>query len=85
MALELRLNAPLEYDFILESGGYEPLPEFIEQIGYASFNPYFRSIRFRKALMKYRERGCRQWKKAPPPSSKLIRERMQIRKNRMRL
>lgn len=85
IALELRLNAPLEYGFILEAGGYEPLPEFIEQIGYASLNPYFKSVRFRKALMVYRKQGCRQRKKAPVPSSQMIRERMRIRKNRMRI
>lgn len=84
IALELRLNAPLEYDFIVESGGHEPLPEFIEQIGYTSLNPYFRSIRFRKALMIYRKQGCRQWRKAPAPSPQLIRERMQVRKNKMK-
>lgn len=85
IALELRLNAPLEYDFIVESGGYEPLPEFIEQIGYTSLNPYFRSVRFRKALMIYRKQGCRQWRKAPAPSPQLIRKRMQVRKNRMKI
>ena len=84
IALELRLNAPLEYDFIIEAGGYEPLPEFIERIGYASLNPYFRSVRFRKALMTYRKQGCRQWRKAPAPSPQLIRERMQVRKNKMK-
>lgn len=85
IALELRLNAPLEYDFILESGGYEPLPEFIEQVGYTSLNPYFKSVRFRKALLVYRKQGCRQRKKAPTPSFQLIRERMKIRKKRMKI
>jgi hypothetical protein len=85
IALELRLNAPLEYDFIIEAGGYEPLPEFIEQIGYTSLNPYFKSVRFRKTLMTYRKQGCRQWRKTSPPSSQMIRERMRVRKKKMRI
>lgn len=81
MALALRLNAPLEYDFILETGGYEPTPEFIESIGYSSLNPYFKSVGFRRTLMSYRRNGCRQWKKAPPPSIEMIRKKLQVRKS----
>lgn len=53
----LKLKAPLEYMVIVAAGGNEPLAELIESVGYASDNPYFRTVCFRRALIKYRKNG----------------------------
>lgn len=55
----LKLEAPLEYDLILQvSGNNDPHPDLIEMIGYGSMNPLFKKPKFRKALIEYRSVGC---------------------------
>ncbi len=52
-------EAPLEYDLIVNRvcGGSAPPADLIEQIGYSSINPLFRSVKFRRALINYRRDG----------------------------
>lgn len=66
-------EAPLEYMLITEAlGGSSPDADFIEEIGYASKNPFFKKPKFRKALKAYREHGlyCGVPKK-PTPTKEL--------------
>ena len=65
----LKLNAPLEYDMIMEvTVNGAPDADLIEQISYASMNPYFRGKIFRRLLIQYRQNGCTQLRPLPPPS-----------------
>ncbi len=65
---------------IVSAGGYEPPAELIEAISYASLNPYFRSVYFRKNLIAYRRNGgCYQ---SFPVKHKPVAKRIaQLRKN----
>jgi hypothetical protein len=59
LGYSFRLYAPLEYEMVMEaSGDAPPNPDFIEEIGYASANPYFRMRPFRRLLIRYRKEGC---------------------------
>lgn len=65
----LKLNAPLEYDMIMEiTVNGAPDADLIEQISYASMNPYFRGKIFRRLLIQYRQNGCTQLRPVLPPS-----------------
>lgn len=59
LGFNFKLSAPLEYDMVMTvSGSAPPDPDLIEEIGYASENPYFRTRPFRRLLIKYRKDGC---------------------------
>lgn len=55
----LRLEAPLEYNLIMEVSGTVSAPsaDLIEAIGYASLNLLFKKPKFRRALIEYRKNG----------------------------
>ena len=55
----LRLEAPLEYNLIMEVSGTVSAPsaDLIEAIGYASINLLFKKPKFRRALIEYRKNG----------------------------
>lgn len=55
----LQFHTPLEFALIVDScnGGTEPKADLIEQIGYVSTNPFFKTPRFRFALIDYRKHG----------------------------
>ena len=55
----LRLEAPLEYNLIMEVSGNVSAPsaDLIEAIGYASLNLLFKKPKFRRALIEYRKSG----------------------------
>lgn len=76
----IKLHAPLEYEMIVSAGGYEPPAELIEAISYASLNPYFRGVYFRRNLIAYRRNGgCYQsYPVKPKPVPKRI---AQLRKH----
>ena len=50
---------PLEYGFIMEISGTKPKLDLIERISYASIHPFFKSEKFRNALILYRRYGLR--------------------------
>ena len=55
----LLFRAPIEFALIVDSckGVVKPSADLIEQVGYASPNPFFKTPRFRLALIDYRKRG----------------------------
>ncbi len=55
----LKLEAPLEYNLIMEVSGNVSAPsaDLIEAIGYASLNLLFKKPKFRRALIEYRKSG----------------------------
>lgn len=54
----MKYRAPLEYALIMESAtAGAPNADLIESISYASINPFFRTILFRRALIDYRING----------------------------
>lgn len=54
----LQYQAPDEYALIKASSeGRKPPADLIEFISYGSMNPLFRTVIFRKALIKYRNEG----------------------------
>ena len=55
----LKLEAPLEYNLIMEVSGTVSAPsaDLIEAIGYASINLLFKKPKFRRALIEYRKSG----------------------------
>lgn len=55
----LRLEAPLEYNLIMDVSGSVSAPsaDLIEAIGYASLNFLFKKPKFRRALIEYRKNG----------------------------
>lgn len=55
----LKLEAPLEYNLIMEVSGNVSAPsaDLIEAIGYASLNLLFKKPKFRRALIEYRKNG----------------------------
>ena len=80
----LLLHAPLEYDMIMmATGGEAPSPDFVEEIGYSSLNPYFRSPIFRRLLIQYRKNGCTQEEPSKPPTPEMKLRAMQRRRRRM--
>ncbi len=83
LGYNIKLRAPLEYDLIMNYSGTGEVPDadLIEAIGYASLNPFFRTITFRKLLIKYRQNGCYQtWPKKPPTRQQVL-AHMNERKN----
>lgn len=49
---------PLEYRILLEaSGDFAPSADLIERVAYASLHPFFKTPKFRKALIEYRKTG----------------------------
>lgn len=83
LGYNLKLRAPLEFDLIMEfsGAGEEPEADLIEAIGYASLSPFFRTITFRKLLIKYRQNGCYQSYAKKPPTHEQIRRFLEERKN----
>lgn len=73
LGYSLRLNAPLEFDLVMQVVGLNGTPEadLVEAISYSSKNPYFRSEDFRRRLILYRNEGCyaEHPKKTPKPST----------------
>lgn len=59
----LQMEAPLEYRILIDAmgAGKPPTADMIEMVGYASSNPLFKKVKFRKALIEYRKSGlfCR--------------------------
>lgn len=55
----MKYRAPLEYALVMESctKWKGPDADLIESISYASTNPFFRSVLFRRALIDYRIHG----------------------------
>lgn len=54
----MRNRAPLEYALVMESANNgAPKADLIESVSYASTNPFFRTILFRRALIDYRING----------------------------
>ena len=87
LGYNIKLRAPLEYDLIMNYSGTGEVPDadLIEAIGYASLNTFFRTVTFRKLLIKYRQNGCYQtWPKKPPTREQVLlhmKERMNGAKN----
>lgn len=58
----LKHEVPIEYGLIVNStkdfGGRVPKAELIEAVGYSSNDPFFRSIEYRKALIKFKKEGA---------------------------
>jgi hypothetical protein len=59
----------------------KPDADLIEAISYSSINPYFRTVSFRKALIKYRQRGCTAEHPRPNPSPERIERAIKAREN----
>lgn len=83
LGYNIKLRAPLEYDLIMNYSGTGDVPDadLIEAIGYASLNTFFRTITFRKLLIKYRQNGCYQTWPKKPPTPEQVRCYMEERKN----
>lgn len=74
LGYSLRLNAPLEFDLIMQTVGINGAPDadLIEAISYSSKNPYFRTEDFRRVLILYRNDGCHAEHPKQPPGVRAI-------------
>lgn len=53
----LKMEAPTEYNLIIELNRTAPDADLIEYVSYSSTNTFFRKAKFRKALIEYRKTG----------------------------
>lgn len=83
LGYNLRLNAPLEFDLIMQVVGTNGVPDadLVEAISYSSKNLYFRTADFRRVLILYRNEGCYAEHPKKPPKPKTIVTAINKRKN----
>lgn len=83
LGYHLRLQAPLEYDLIMQVVGTKGIPDadLIEAISYSSTNPFFRTEEFRWLLIKYRREGCYAEHPNQPPTPRAIKCAIKRRNN----
>lgn len=83
LGYKIRLNAPLEFDLIMQVVGTNGAPDadLVEAISYSSKNPYFRTADFRQALILYRKEGCYAEHPKKPPTPITIASAVNRRKN----
>lgn len=69
-----RLQAPLEYDLIMQVVGPNGTPDadLVEAISYSSANPFFKTEEFRRMLIRYRKDGCTAEHPYKPPTPRAI-------------
>ena len=74
LGYNLRLNAPLEFDLIMQVVGVNGVPDadLVEAVSYSSKNLYFRTADFRRVLILYRNEGCYAEHPKKPPKPKTI-------------
>lgn len=86
LGYNLRLNAPLEFDLIMQVVGSNGAPDadLVEAISYSSKNPYFRTADFRRVLILYRNEGCYAEHPKRPPKPKTIVAAINKRKSMMK-
>lgn len=83
LGYNLRLNAPLEFDLIMQVVGVNGVPDadLVEVISYSSKNSYFRTEDFRRFLILYRNEGCYAEHPKKPPKPQTIVAAINRRKN----
>lgn len=83
LGYHLRLQAPLEYDLIMQVIGPNGVPDgdLIEAVSYSSTNPFFRTENFRWLLIRYRREGCHAEHPKQPPTAQAIINATKKRRN----
>ncbi len=83
LGYHIRLQAPLEYDLIMEVIGSMGVPDgdLIEAVSYSSANPFFKTEKFRKLLIQYRQYGCHTEHPKRSPTPQTILNAINRRKN----